>query len=98
MFRRARLQIKYIKSRDKTILESVDVITKSQLDLITPKNLNPGDTRNYIKTLELSLENVCTGLEEAGITNPKELTVFEFYAKIHYFETKKKAPQPPRKR
>lgn len=104
MLRKAKLQIKYVKqivatkSRDKTLKESIDSITKLQLDLITPKNLNPADTKNYINTLEISFENICTSLEEAGVVNPKQLSVFEFYAKIRYFETRKKSPQQPKRK
>lgn len=90
MLRKARLQAKYLKTRDKALLPLIKVITDEQLDLIKPKNLDPQDKNNFIAKIELSFEGLCTALEEMGISRPKDLTVFEFYAKIRYFETKKK--------
>jgi hypothetical protein len=47
---------------------------------------------NYVKKIEVSFENLCTSLEEAGVPNPRALTMFQFYSKIDYFEARKRNP------
>ena len=64
-----------------------------QLELITPKNFNGEDPANYTKKLDLSFEALCTSLEELGVKDPGELSVFSFYAKIAYFKKKQARQQ-----
>ena len=42
--------------------------------------------------MDLSFAKLCTSLEEAGIANPRLLSVFDFNVKINYFEEKNKKP------
>lgn len=39
-------------------------------------------------------EAVCTALKAQGIDDPKNLTTFEFYSTVEYFETLKKPKHP----
>lgn len=43
--------------------------------------------------MEMSFENLCTALEELGVKDPQNLTVFQFYSKVAYFEKKKQKQQ-----
>lgn len=54
-----------------------------------PKDFKANSPDNILNEMDISFENVCTALEEAGVNNPKKLTVFEFQSKIIYFESKK---------
>lgn len=65
-------------------------ILEYQLAMIAPRNFDSQDEHNVIKAMEVSFENVCTNLEELGIMDPHNLTVFSFYSKIAYFEKKNK--------
>lgn len=38
--------------------------------------------------MDLEFETLCAALESNGVLNPKKLSVFEFNAKIDYFEKK----------
>lgn len=38
--------------------------------------------------MDLEHESVCAHLENNGVQNPKKLTVFEFQAKLDFFEKK----------
>lgn len=74
-------------------------ISEYQLALMTPKDLNPSSVNNYVKKIEVSFENLCTSLEEAGVRDPRALTMFQFYSKIDYFESKRRqSPPPPHQR
>lgn len=61
-----------------------------QLSMLSPRNFDSQDENNVVKGMEMSFENVCTALEELGINDPQNLTVFSFYSKIAYFEKKNK--------
>lgn len=54
-----------------------------------PKNFNPYQENDIIR-MEQEFESMCTALEENGITNAKDMTVYEFYSRVKYFEKKSK--------
>jgi hypothetical protein len=56
---------------------------------MTPKNFDSTDADNYIKRLELSFETLCASMEDLGVKAPHELSVFQFYNRLVYFEKKK---------
>ena len=60
--------------------------------MVLPKNFDSKDPDNHVNDLEKSFENVCTSMQELGIPDVHELTVFQFYSKIRYFK-KKQAEQ-----
>lgn len=39
--------------------------------------------------MDKSFESLCVSLRSVGVTDPKSLTVFEFYETISYHEKKK---------
>lgn len=94
MYSKFKLQHQYIKKRDASIKDKIKVYTDYQISIIAPKNLNPSDTKNYIKQIEMSFEDLCTSMEELGVKDPKRLSIFEFYGKIRYFEAKKSQKRP----
>ena len=55
-----------------------------------PGNFADGSSENVMLQMDLSFERLCTSIEEAGIKEPKKLTVFEFNSKLDYFEAKAK--------
>lgn len=88
--RKALLQIKLIKfGYDKNVDQLINDINQYHADMIAPRNLNENNSDNYIKALDLSFENICTSMEEMGVHNPRELTVFQFNSKISYFKKKR---------
>lgn len=90
MNRKARLQCQLIlHGHKKETLDLIQQIEQWQLALIAPKNFDSTDVDNYIKKIELSFEGLCTSMEELGVERPWELTVFQFYTRLTYFEKKK---------
>jgi hypothetical protein len=90
MNRKARLQLSLIiNGYNARTVELIQQVENWQLALIAPKNFDSADVDNYVKRLELSFESLCTSMEELGVVTPGELTVFQFYTKLTYFEKKK---------
>lgn len=56
----------------------------------SPRRFDPWDQDNIVMTAERNFEEMCTVLQENGIQQPKELTEFEFYSKMRYYEKKYK--------
>lgn len=74
--------------RHKKVVESIDDYL---LSLNPPNDFSANSPNNIIRDMELSFEKLCASMEEAGINSPKTLTVFEFYSRIDFFESKKKS-------
>lgn len=55
-----------------------------------PVKFNPYEDGNLPMELEKNFEEVCAGMEENGIANPKKLTEHEFYSRLMYYEKKYK--------
>ena len=55
-----------------------------------PKDYRADNPENILFEMDRSFENLCASLEEVGIASPKKLTVFEFYQRVDYFETKRR--------
>jgi hypothetical protein len=53
-----------------------------------PQHFYTEDPDNDVTKLELSFENICASLEEAGIAQPHKLSTFKFYSRIQYFKKK----------
>jgi hypothetical protein len=75
----------------------IKTIDDWKLSLMTPKNLDSHDPDNFILKIERSFENLCGTLEDLGVSNPKRLTVFEFYSRIDFYRKKLKPKQQPSK-
>lgn len=57
------------------------------LEANKPKDFNPF-AENCLIQMEQEFEGMVAALGENGIVNASELTVFEFYSRIKYFEKK----------
>lgn len=68
------------------LIRSIDDYVMS---LNAPKIFDSNSEDNALVAMDLSFEKLCTSMEEAGISTPKKLTVFEFNGKLDYFESKK---------
>ena len=66
----------------------LDSIYKYFLDRNKPMCFNPYDESCVLINGEKEFEEVCNSMEDSGAKNVKESTVFEFYSKIQYLETK----------
>lgn len=78
----------FIVSGDEDLLERISILEEALIE--PPKIFNPSNPNNEITKMDLEFENICASLENEGIQNPKYLTVFEFNAKLQYFEKKYK--------
>lgn len=65
--------------------------------MLLPKNFDTTHTDNHVADIERSFENVCTSMQELGITDVHGLSTFQFYAKIRYFKKKQAAQQANQK-
>lgn len=93
MLRKARLTCRLVyEGKTKETLDIIKQIDDWQLSLIAPKNFDSQDVDNYIKTIELSFEALIASMEDLGVERPEDLTIFQFYTRLTYFE-KKKAKQ-----
>jgi len=55
-----------------------------------PKNFNGEDSKNVMLEMENSFAQTCVVLEDLGVSNPRSLTVYEFYNWIKYLKEKHK--------
>lgn len=60
----------------------------------TPKDFDEESEDNVIRQSEMIYEETITILEEAGVKNPKGLTIFEFECKRDIFEKRAKKNKP----
>lgn len=54
----------------------------------TPLCFNPYDEKSILIHGEKEFEEMCNSMEDNGVENIKECTVFEFYSKVQYLEKK----------
>jgi len=59
------------------------------MDIYRPRNFGT-DQGNALNELDKSFESLCAALEEAGVSKPKELTVYEFRSRVEFFQNRKK--------
>lgn len=53
-----------------------------------PMNFDPYQPDNIIQSSEVVFSQVCTTMQEQGISDPKTLSEWEFYSKLQYFDKK----------
>lgn len=71
-------------------LKEMDTVIKFFINRQKPYKFNPYDTDNILMIHEKQFEDLCCSMEENGVANPKELTEFEFYSRLKYYEKKYK--------
>ena len=59
------------------------------LDNTKPNVFDPDNEENVLFLSDSQTEDLYIGMQENGIPEPKELTVFEFYKRIQYYEKKR---------
>lgn len=79
-----KLEIALGDDRDKDL----EVVYEYFLTLNKPKVFNPFDARCVLTENDLEFESVCLSMEESGVNDVKESTVFSFFSKIKYLEAK----------
>lgn len=84
------MQLKFLRTEDDKLIPHINEFTDYQIERMTPTDFNESSQANKVRAIEASFETLCTNLEELGVSNPKQLTVFEFYSKIRYFKAKNK--------
>lgn len=76
-----------LKAKHDNVINDVDNFI---LSINTPKDFGEESENNIIRISEAIYERTCTILEDAGVRNIKELTVFEFESKRDFYEKKAK--------
>lgn len=59
------------------------------MELSKPLVFNADSKENAFIDIDLSFENLCSALEDAGVSDPKNKTKFEFEQRISHHEKKK---------
>jgi hypothetical protein len=49
---------------------------------------DPYEAKNVLRVAELGFEDTVVVMEEQGISRPKDLSEFEFYSKLRFYEKK----------
>lgn len=78
-----------ILSEDAKYVADIQNINQYFVSLIVPKNMDGDSHKNVIIQFALDFEELCVALMTNGITNPKAMTVFQFYTALKFFESKK---------
>lgn len=69
----------------------IDSVDNYLFELYAPREFNIKSENNVLVDLDDSFEQMLSALEDAGVLNPKKLSVYEINKRIIYFE--KKNPQ-----
>lgn len=78
----------YVMTDDQYYLDIVKSVDRYMIALNKPKNYESGES-NYLNTLDKSFASLCVSMKEAGINDPKELSTFEFFETLEYFDRKR---------
>ena len=60
------------------------------LEVNKPKDFAPYNSDNVLIAQEQEFESMVASLEENGVNNAGNLTVFEFYSRIKFYEKRSK--------
>jgi len=55
-----------------------------------PRDFNQSNHESILNEIDLSFERLCSSLEEAGVQQPKKMSVFEFNQRVDYYKEKHK--------
>ena len=78
-----------IEETDENV-KKLDAIEVYFLNEQKPMRFNPYEKDNVLMSGENSFEDVCATMQENGITDPKNLTEYEFYSRLKYLQEKYK--------
>jgi hypothetical protein len=82
---------------DEKHLKKIKRIDDYFASLILPRNVDGSDPDNLLIKRRKEFEAICVGLKTNGIANPKNLSIFEFFATIEEFEKRKRKSNTPNK-
>lgn len=85
-------RVKFELTEDIAILDELNKHAEYFLEFNKPKDFNPF-AENCLIRMEAEFESMAAALGENGVTNAADLTIFEFYSRVKYFE--KKAQKNP---
>ncbi len=83
------VRIEYETTGDVALIAELNKYADYFLEINKPKDFNPF-VENCLIKMEQKFESMAAALAENGIVNASELTIFEFYSRIKYFEKKGK--------
>lgn len=83
-------RIEYELTGNEDLLPALIKFRDYFLEQGAPKSFNPFNNENELVRSDQQFEAMCAALEENGVKDAKEMTVFEFYSRCKYFEKKSK--------
>jgi hypothetical protein len=60
------------------------------LSMSSPQIYSTTDPESVLVTMDAQFGQICASLEDAGVSKPNKLTVFDFYQRVGYYENKAK--------
>ena len=78
---------KFESTGDPSYLSEIIKYADYFIEANRPKDFNPF-AENCLIQMEQEFESMVAALSENGVVNASDLTVFEFYSRIKYFEKK----------
>ena len=66
--------------------ETIDAITNYMVSLLNPLSFDSSDPNNMISQIDRNFVTACQSMKKAGISNPEQMTVFEWEVAIDNFE------------
>ena len=68
----------------------IGAVDRHLIELNRPYDFRTDNPESILKEMDMSFEDTYSAMEEAGVSNPKKMSVFEYHAKIQYFNKKRK--------
>ncbi|MEI8142828.1 MAG: hypothetical protein WCG90_08180 [Chitinophagia bacterium] len=70
------------------VTKQIKAVENYFIEKQSPWVFNPYEENCILVVNDKTFEEVCAGMEDSGIMNPKDLSTFEFYSKIAYLNKK----------
>jgi hypothetical protein len=86
LHRRAETLLQIILTGNKSLHDTVKAIDEFLLSQNEVLNFDLKNSNNTIRKQELGFYNLISSLENNGVSNASELTVFEIYHRIEYYD------------
>lgn len=79
----------HIVTENPKALDVVADVEKYLLEMMSPSDFRTGSPDSILVEIDRSMERAIASLQEAGIHDAKNLTVYEFQERVEYFKSKK---------
>ena len=83
-------RIEFELTGDVAILPALYNFRDYFLEQSRPKSFNPFNNENELIRLDQQFESISAALEENNVSNVANMSMFEFYSRVKYFEKKSK--------